>query len=86
MLMLILFYEKNRVGKQLNSDAIIADANCTKVCIYMSIVLLIASGIYELTELPYVDALGSLGIAYFSFREGKECFEKAKSNEISSCC
>ncbi len=83
--MWVLFYEKNKVGKQLNSDAIIADANCTKVCIYMSIVLLIASGIYELTKLPYVDALGSLGIGYFSFKEGKECFVKAKSNKISSC-
>jgi divalent metal cation (Fe/Co/Zn/Cd) transporter len=34
---------KTRVGKQLGSDAILADANCTRVCVYMSVVLLLSS-------------------------------------------
>ena len=86
VLMLALFYGKRRVGGQLNSDAILADAGCTKVCIYMSLVLLVVSGIYQLTHLPYIDAIGTLGIAYFSFKEGKECFEKARSNKHCLCC
>lgn len=79
-----LVYGKRKVGKQLNSQAILADANCTKVCIYMSIILLISSAAYELTRFLYVDIAGTLGLAYFSFKEGKECFEKAKGNE--HCC
>ena len=83
-IMWLLVYAKTKVGRQLNSAAIIADANCTKVCIYMSIILLVSSAVYELTRLPYVDIAGTLGLAYFSFTEGKECFEKAKRND--HCC
>lgn len=85
ILMMALFYGKIRVGKQLHSDAILADASCTKVCIYMSLVLLIVSGLYEVIKFQYFDAIGTLGIAYFSFIEGKECFEKAKSNKHCCC-
>lgn len=72
---------KKRIGRLLDSDAIVADANCTKVCIYMSLVLLAASGIYELTGFAYADAIGSAGLIYFSISEGKEAFEKAKGME-----
>ena len=65
-------------GRQLESAAILADAECTRVCIYMSVILLFSSGIYELTTLPYIDSIGALGLSYFSFREGKECFDKVK--------
>ena len=82
--MWILIYSKTKVGKQLNSDAILADAQCTKVCIYMSLVLLFASGIYELTSIAYIDSIGTLGLAWLSFKEGRECFEKASSNK--NCC
>ncbi len=83
--MLLLVYWKRKVGKQLNSDPILADANCTMVCVYMSIILLVSSGIYELTSLPYIDSLGTLGLAYFSFKEGRECFEKANSEKYCGC-
>tara|TARA_R110002050_G_scaffold59259_2_gene132623 strand:- start:77501 stop:77749 length:249 start_codon:yes stop_codon:yes gene_type:complete len=42
----------------------------------MSIILLISSGIYELIAIPYIDSIGTLGLSYFTFKEGKECFEK----------
>ncbi len=83
--MLALMYSKLYVGKAVNSNAMIADAHCTKVCIYMSVVLLIASGVYELTNIAYVDILGSLALAYFSFNEGRESLEKAKSNKSCAC-
>jgi len=83
--MLGLIYWKRRMGKALNSEAILADAECTRVCVNMSIVLLTASAIYELTKIPYIDAVGTLALAYFSFREGKECSEKVKTNKICSC-
>ena len=80
-----LVFGKIKVGRQLNSDAILADAECTKVCIYMSLVLLATSGVYELTKFAYADIIGTLGLAYFSFKEGRECFEKATSNKYCSC-
>jgi divalent metal cation (Fe/Co/Zn/Cd) transporter len=81
-----LMTSKLKVGKALNSDAIIADANCTKTCFYLSFVLLASSGLYEIFNIAYFDVLGSLGIAYFAFREGKESFEKAKSDNLLCNC
>jgi len=81
-----LMTSKLKVGKALNSDAIIADANCTKTCFYLSFILLASSGLYELFEIAYFDILGSLGIAWFAFKEGKEAFEKAKSGNLMCNC
>ncbi|WP_228236749.1 cation transporter [Allomuricauda sp. M10] len=84
LIMWILVLWKRKVGNQLNSAPILADANCTLVCVYMSIILLVSSGVYELFRIPYIDSLGTLGLAYFAFKEGKECFEKA--NKDKHCC
>ena len=81
-----LMTSKLKVGKALNSDAIIADANCTKTCFYLSFILLAASGLYELFNIAYFDILGSLGIAYFAFKEGREAFEKVKSGNLMCNC
>jgi len=79
--MVWLMNAKRRIGKKLNSEPIIADANCTKVCVYMSLVLLVSSLIYELTGFAYADAIGAAGLIYFSVSEGKEAFEKVKGKE-----
>lgn len=84
LIMWILVVWKKRIGNQLNSPPIIADANCTLVCVYMSIILLISSGIYEIFGIPYIDSIGTLGLSYFAFKEGKECFEKARTDNL--CC
>jgi divalent metal cation (Fe/Co/Zn/Cd) transporter len=77
---------KRRIGHVLNSSPILADANCTMVCIYMSVVLLVSSFIYQFTGFGFVDSLGALGLIYFSVREGKEAFEKAVGIEDDRCC
>jgi len=74
---------KRKVGRELNSMPILADANCTLVCVYMSVVLLISSLVYELTGFGFVDSLGAIGLIYFSVSEGKEAFEKAAGLECS---
>jgi len=74
---------KRKVGRVLNSMPILADANCTMVCIYMSVVLLIASLVYQITGFGFVDSLGALGLIYFSVNEGRESFEKARGLECS---
>src|SRR5690349_24859567 len=69
---------KRKVGRTLDSSPILADANCTRVCIYMSLVLLASSLIYQFTGFGFVDSIGALGLIYFSYSEGKESFEKAE--------
>jgi divalent metal cation (Fe/Co/Zn/Cd) transporter len=75
---------KRRVGGALQSAPILADANCTLVCIYMSLVLLAASLIYQLTGFGFVDSLGALGLIFFSVREGRESFEKARGLNVGT--
>lgn len=82
--MWILVAGKRKVGRVLNSQPILSDANCTRVCIYMSVILLASSLIYQLTGLGFVDSLGALGLIYFSYSEGREAFEKAAGME--DCC
>jgi divalent metal cation (Fe/Co/Zn/Cd) transporter len=84
-IMWVLIALKTKTGKQLKSEAILADAECARVCIYMSVILLISSGIYELTKFAYIDSIGAIGLVYLSFKEGKECFDKAKTNKHCSC-
>ena len=84
--MYALLHYKLKVGRALNSDAIIADANCTKTCFYLSFILLASSLSYELFKIGYLDIAGSLGIAYFAFKEGKESIEKSNSAKLSCSC
>jgi len=83
--MWILIREKMKVGHALGSSSIIADANCTRVCMYMSGVLLISSAVYELTHIAYMDIIGTAGIVWLSINEGRECFEKVHSKSLSVC-
>lgn len=83
--MYFLMRYKLIIGRKLNSDAIIADANCTRTCFYLSIVLLISSVSYELFRISYIDIAGSLGIAYFAIREGIEAFQKASGKVTCGC-
>ncbi|MGA9590111.1 MAG: cation transporter [Salegentibacter sp.] len=87
--MYFLYSEKMKVGKRLDSKPIISDAKCTKTCFYLSFILLFSSLVFEIWQVPYVDALGSLGIAWYAFKEGKEAFQNAKTKSLScssDCC
>jgi divalent metal cation (Fe/Co/Zn/Cd) transporter len=81
--MWLLVHYKVKTGKALNSDAIIADAACSRVCMLLSLVLLLASVGYELTGIGILDSIGSQVIAWFSVSEGKEAFQKAKGLQCS---
>ena len=84
-IMLLVAYNQLKIGKKLNSQPIISDAKCALVCVYMSIVLLVASAVYYLTGFAYADILGAIGLIYFSVKEGKECLEKANGKETCKC-
>lgn len=79
-----LIAQKTKVGRALNSPAILADAACSKACIYLSVALLIASLGFELTGIGSLDAIGAVLIAWFSWREGREAF--AKANGLACGC
>jgi divalent metal cation (Fe/Co/Zn/Cd) transporter len=81
--MIFVYTTQIKIGKQLNSAPIIADGECTKVCVYMSVVLLVSSGIYALTNFKYADVIGMIGLIYFSYKEGRECFEKSEGKECT---
>lgn len=83
-----LIRQKTVVGRALNSQAILADAACSKACLYLSAVLMLASIGYELTGIGSLDAIGAILIAWLGFREGREAFSKAKglSCSCSSSC
>lgn len=80
-----LMYSKIKVGKELNSHAILADAACTKTCIYLSIILLLSSIGFELTGFGGLDSIGAIGIAWLSFKEEHEAFQKTKG-KMCCCC
>lgn len=82
--MWLLIHFKRKVGRALDSQAILADANCTRACLYLSVVLLVASVGYELTGIGGIDTVGALIIAVLALKEGREAFQKAKG--LACCC
>ena len=83
--MWFLIHHKTRVGRALNSSAILADAACSKACVYLSVVLLLASAGFQLTGIGSLDAIGALLIAWLTFKEGREAFDKARGLSCSCC-
>nr|WP_041246101.1 cation transporter [Geotalea uraniireducens] len=84
--MWLLIHYKTKVGKALNSPAILADANCSRACVYLSVVLFAASVGYEITGIGSLDSVGALLIAWLSWKEGREAFGKAKGLNCSCSC
>lgn len=79
----LLINLKMKVGRALRSDAIVADANCTRACLYLSIVLLISSVGYEVFNVGWIDSIGALAVVWFAIKEGRESFEKAQGKACS---
>jgi hypothetical protein len=83
--MWLLVHYKVKVGSRLNSQAMLSDAACTRICIYLSVVLLLGSIGYELTGIGWFDSAGAMIIGVLSFREGREAFAKARGEKACSC-
>jgi divalent metal cation (Fe/Co/Zn/Cd) transporter len=81
-----LIQGKTKVGRALGSQAILADAACSRACVWLSLVLLAASLGYELTGIGSLDAIGALLIAWLTWREGRESFQKAAGMDCSCVC
>ncbi len=84
--MWLLIHHKTRVGTALNSPAILADAACSRACLYLSLVLLLSSAGFAMTGIGSLDALGALLIAWLSWKEGREVFAKARGLACACSC
>ena len=84
--MWLLIHYKVKVGKALNSQAILSDAACTRACLRLSMVLLVASVGYKFTGIGGFDSIGTLVIAGLCWREGKEALEKARAGSFACAC
>lgn len=83
--MRLLIHLKQKVGGLLGSQAIIADAHCSRACLHFSIVLLVASLAYQLTGIGYIDSIGAIVIAWLAYKEGREAWGKSKGESCCSC-
>ena len=81
----LLIRGKTVVGRRLNSPAILADANCSRSCLYLSGAVFLSGLFYEWTGILYADTLGALAVALFAFKEGKESIAKSRSNGLCGC-
>lgn len=72
ILMPILFYQKYRTGKLLNSKSLIADSKETLACCFLSAALLVGLGLNYVLGLWQADPIVGLLVVAFLVREGYE--------------
>jgi divalent metal cation (Fe/Co/Zn/Cd) transporter len=83
IVMPLLARAKRRVGEQLGSRAVTADATETTLCVWLSAVLLAGLGLNALFGWWWADPLAGLGIVYVAGREGLEHWH---ADELDDCC
>lgn len=83
IVMPLLARAKRRVGEQLGSRAVTADATETTLCVWLSAILLVGLGANALFGWWWADPLAGLGIVYVAAREG---IEHLRADELEDCC
>lgn len=79
IVMPVLSYLKLKTGKQIESNALIADSKETLACSFLSLALLLGLGANYLFGFWQADAIAGLIIVFFLMREGIEVWRE--SNE-----
>lgn len=83
IVMPLLARAKRRVGEQLGSRAVTADATETMLCVWLSAILLVGLGLNAIFGWWWADPLAGLGIVYVAGREG---IEHWRTDELDDCC
>ncbi len=83
IVMPLLARAKRRVGEQMGSRAVTADATETVLCVWLSAILLAGLGLNALFGWWWADPLAGLGIVYIAGREG---IEHWRADELDDCC
>jgi divalent metal cation (Fe/Co/Zn/Cd) transporter len=83
IVMPLLARAKRRVGEQLSSRAVTADATETVLCVWLSAILLVGLGANALFGWWWADPLAALGVVYVAAREG---IDHWRADEVDDCC
>ena len=83
LVMPLLARAKRRVGRQLGSQALQADATQTMLCVWLSAVLLAGLGLHALVGWWWADPVAALGVVYVAAREGVEHWQ---ADRVDDCC
>jgi cation diffusion facilitator family transporter len=75
MVMPVLFYQKYKTGKALNSRSLVADSKETLACMFLSFALLVGLGVNYLFDFWQADPIIGLVIVVFLVKEGYELLE-----------
>lgn len=78
IIMPLLMVQKYRVGKQINSKALIADSKETLACAFLSVALLIGLGFNYLFGFWQADPIVGFVIVVFLVREGIENWQESR--------
>ncbi len=79
IVMPVLSVQKHKTGKQIQSEALIADSKETLACSFLSLALLLGLGLNYLFGLWQADAIAGLIIVLFLMREGLEIWKESKA-------
>ncbi len=77
IIMPVLTLQKYRIGKQLNSRALVADSKETLACAFLSLALRLGLGLNYLYGFWQGDPMVGVIIVFFLFREGIEGWKEA---------
>lgn len=83
VVMPLLARAKRRVGERLGSQAVVADATETSLCVWLSAILLAGLGLNALLGWWWADPVAGLGVAYVAGREG---IENWTAESVDDCC
>jgi divalent metal cation (Fe/Co/Zn/Cd) transporter len=72
----VLSYQKYRTGKQIRSEALIADSKETLACSFLSLALLLGLSLNYLFGFWQADAFAGIIIVFFLMREGREIWQE----------
>lgn len=81
--MSLLARAKRRVGRQLGSQALQADATETTLCVWLSAILLAGLSLNALFGWWWADPVAAYGIVYIAAREG---IENWQAETVDDCC
>ncbi len=80
-IMPLLAWQKYKIGKQINSIALVADSKETAACAFLSVALLIGLGCNYLFGFWQADPIVGIIIVFFLFREGWETWKECSCIE-----
>lgn len=81
IIMPVLYYQKQKVGKTIESSSLLADSKQTLACVFLSVALLVGLLLNYLFGLWWADPIVGLFIVMFLFKEGYDTYK-----EETLCC